>query len=402
MSEIEAELTPSSQAATQEFRCSPQQRRLWVLELPASSQRLCCAVDIEGPLDSARLRNAVDEVAKAHEILKANLTGLPNGTPVANANGGIVWDDPIDLSALSAAERQEKLEQAWSECTWASPDPEFGPPIRLRLASWQSGHRLFISLSPLLGDRSTLGLLVQAIAQAYEAGENDYSYGGLQYAKFAEWQNGLIETPDPSLDEARAFWQEKASKLTATVLPAARDLPSFPGFLPEVVSLSLDADMANSIAMSAALLGVSETDFLFAAWCAFLWRWSRGENCQTGFVSSGRSSIDELKGLMGLVARCLPIQVDIDGAMPFGDFVGAIQNKVQAALEWEDYFLFASLSPNSGAPASLDLAFEYSESLAPIAAGALTWTLSLEEVIQEPFKLKLGCRRTGEKLDIEL
>src|ERR1051325_4452765 len=54
------------------FRLSPQQEHLWRLEQAAhhSPYRAQCAVRIEGRLDAGKLRAAIEDVVRRHEILR--------------------------------------------------------------------------------------------------------------------------------------------------------------------------------------------------------------------------------------------------------------------------------------------------------------------------------------------
>src|SRR5205807_2083194 len=123
-------------------------------------------------------------------------------------------------------------------------------------------------------------------------------------------------------------------------LPVRRELPSSPGFAPERLSAPVNAGLLAEIAAAADRLELTEAEFLFTSWCVFLWRWSEQRGGPIGFVSDGRP-YDELREVMGLLARCLPVEPEITRAMPFSSAAAGIQARLREAQEWQDYFLFA-------------------------------------------------------------
>ena len=65
------------------FQLAPQQKRLWQLQQNSSEFYCQGAVSISGNLQPEKLRNAVENVIRDHDILRTNLLRLPGvKTPV--------------------------------------------------------------------------------------------------------------------------------------------------------------------------------------------------------------------------------------------------------------------------------------------------------------------------------
>src|SRR5579859_7239234 len=71
MSQNSGDMSEMADVPDAGFRLSPQQQRLRKLREASLAYRVCCAVEIDGPLDSGRLEEAIYQVTQAHETLRA-------------------------------------------------------------------------------------------------------------------------------------------------------------------------------------------------------------------------------------------------------------------------------------------------------------------------------------------
>src|SRR5438874_12818645 len=96
------------------FRLSPQQRHVWSLQQAnwTFPDRVSCAVSIEGPLDTARLHAAVQQVVSSQEILRTTLYSMPGmKIPLQLVSAGsIYWEPDLDISGLDGPEQKARLE----------------------------------------------------------------------------------------------------------------------------------------------------------------------------------------------------------------------------------------------------------------------------------------------------
>src|SRR5438309_4893226 len=110
------------------FRLSVQQERLWALQQNSRNEpyRARCAVLLEGPLDCARLQNAVRQVIGRHEILRTVFQlqpGLKNPFQIIRDAGEPAWET-LDLRNLSESEQQKTLKRLLRETQWGAVELE--------------------------------------------------------------------------------------------------------------------------------------------------------------------------------------------------------------------------------------------------------------------------------------
>jgi hypothetical protein len=183
------------------FPLSPQQRRLWSLSRGDERHhpyRALCQVLIQGQLDGERLRRAVDDTVRAHEILRTAF--LPFAGLIfplqAVADFPAAWSEDRDLSGLGQRERQAALDELFEDLGSGPVDLTGGPLLRLALARLEpERHALLAGLPALCADAAGLASLLRAIGRRYAApGLTDEP---LQYADLAAWQNELLESAEP-------------------------------------------------------------------------------------------------------------------------------------------------------------------------------------------------------------
>src|SRR5205807_1028395 len=94
-------------AGLEGFEISPQQRRIWSLQPHTSALYAQITVEIEGSLDTERLKRATEKVAAKHEILRTNFRHVPGRifpVQVIHATLPPEWRE-MDLENLDPAAR---------------------------------------------------------------------------------------------------------------------------------------------------------------------------------------------------------------------------------------------------------------------------------------------------------
>src|SRR3982751_3400081 len=136
------------------FALSPQQERLWQLQEAGDGYAAFGAVRIAGDVDPERLRQALAQVVRRHEILRTDFRRVPGlsaplqviGDPAAPSL------DRHDLSRCSAAEREERIEALLREMARLSGEDAGGPRLRAALVELPDGRRLLLGLPALCAD----------------------------------------------------------------------------------------------------------------------------------------------------------------------------------------------------------------------------------------------------------
>jgi amino acid adenylation domain-containing protein len=366
------------------FRISPQQKDLWSAQPEGRPQRAGCAVLLEGRLDPAALRAALEQAAGRHEILRTSFhrrPGMKLPLQVVADEAAPEWQ----AAGADADVPDEQLRQLWAQAR-RPLDVERGPVLRaLLLPLAPDRHALLLSLPSLCADLPTLHTLVAELAHLYGGAAESLPEQPLQYADYAEWRNQLAEADD---DEARAgkqFWRQcDLASLPALRLPyqGAADAGAFE---PEEFSLTLSADTMSRVDALAASQGSSPAVILLASWQALLARLGGQADLAVRYVADGRTQ-DELKGAMGPIAQPLPVRAHVED-VPFGDLLRQVQGAVTAACRWQDYCEPAG---------ELAFDFEYDGVPGPRTGGGVSFALAHAFCHFNPFALKLSCaRRAG-------
>src|SRR5579859_5558702 len=111
--------TESTSTSGEGFRLSYQQRRLWPRAQsadhtghPAPVPVSQCVLRIEGEIDSARLRQALQRVVDRHDILRTTFhvpAGLSLPVQVVAPHGGVEWSE-VDLRLCEPEQQRGQIE----------------------------------------------------------------------------------------------------------------------------------------------------------------------------------------------------------------------------------------------------------------------------------------------------
>ncbi|MFC7519108.1 condensation domain-containing protein, partial [Herbaspirillum sp. GCM10030257] len=201
------------------------QQRLWFLsqmEGVSQAYHIPLGLRMQGTLDRAALRHALDRIVARHEALRTTFV-LEQGQPVQRiaADTGFALQEH-DLRNQNDAEA--KLDEL-AETEAAAPfDLATGPLVRGRLIRiTEDEHVLLVTMHHIVSDGWSQGILVNefsALYNAYRAGEDDpLPPLAIQYADYAAWQRRWIE--GEVLQAQATYWQQ-----TLAGAPALLELPT--------------------------------------------------------------------------------------------------------------------------------------------------------------------------------
>jgi len=322
------------QAAPEGYRLSPQQRRIWAERQRHGEawQKTLVAAVVEGDLDPAALRVAMDELVERHEILR---------TRFYKPSGSIQPLQVIDEPALDWSEdtrtsaEGEGIENLLGRA-WDLPvDPVDGPLIRASFIRLSPGrHLLVVTLPTIVSDSMGAVNLVRALGLACASAGEETGGEVLQYADLAEWQNELLESEEAKI--GRAHWEDLRWRgLGALNLPLQRPETGAP-FVPQRVPLRVDPVTAARLHEAATSSGASLRTFLLAGWQALLARFA-GDDFAIGVEYDGRR-YRELTGALGPFARCLPFPCRLDLSLPWTDLLARVTELDRRLSDWQESF----------------------------------------------------------------
>src|ERR1043165_1685886 len=337
------------------FRLSPQQKRVWSLQQAgqAACYRAQSAVLIEGALDRAALRGALEDVVRRNEILRTTFRRASSmDLPLQ-----VVLDLPAadfdehDLSGLGEHEQDERIVALMSDRRSHPLDLARGPVLKTTLARLSTGrHALILTLPAMCADLTSLEILTGQLACAYAARdprpEPADEAEQLQYADIAEWFHDLLEADETK--EGRAYWNAAArSRLGSQALPSERKRRGEGEFTPHSVSVTVEPCVAAELASLATRYRTTAEVLLLACWQALLWRLSGRGEALVG-VAHRMRKYAPLKNKLGLFAKYLPLRVRPSGDLSVGELAAQSAELMREAEMWQEYFTWESLGESNG------------------------------------------------------
>lgn len=354
------------------FRLAPQQERVWLLHQKDKSRayRAQSAIRIDGELDTALLRRAIENVVDRHEILRTGFQCLPGMTVPLQVigEGRVIW--------TTLAVDESEVDGLLSDDLAPSLDFESDVFHATLLSVSATRHFLSIGLPALCVDVAGLQNLVREIVNEYEG--RRISDETIQYADLSEWQNELLESTET--ESGRQYWrQHDLSSLSSLKLRYQRPVTSETEFAPRALVTSIDG------------AGIGETRLL-ACWQALIWRLTGQPKITVGTACAGRA-YEELKDSPGLFAKYLPVQIDFDDDTSLTDVVNHLDVSLAEAAKWHESFSWDLI--DSGNADYFPFAFEFVETTEPIIASGLEFSIYKQNACIDRFAIKLYRSHAG-------
>ncbi|KVP35347.1 hybrid non-ribosomal peptide synthetase/type I polyketide synthase [Burkholderia ubonensis] len=323
---------------------SEAQRQLWVLSEVDPEGSLAYNVnttlELNGRLDEAAMRAAVQGLVDRHEALRTTLT--PDGS-------GQIVHPSLTLQIPLIDTDQD----AWRDQESRQPfDLVNGPLFRAALVRLSSErHLLVMTAHHIICDGSTFGVLLEDLARAYAGAAP--AAAPLQFREYLKQIDGQRHSPEAKAN--REYWLAQcAGHAEPLNLPVDYPRPAVKTFHGERVSLHLDADEAASLRAAARQNGCTLYMMLLAGFNLFLHRIAGQQEIVTGIPVTGRSVAGSDR-LAGYCTHLLPLRSALPDAATVASFLAGTRQNLLDALEHQD-FPFAELVREIGAQRDLNAA----------------------------------------------
>ena len=316
---------------------SSAQQRLWFLDRLDPNNSLYnvpAAVLMQGPLCVASLRRSLNEIVRRHEALRTTFAAQ-DGQPVQIIAPALELEQPlIDLAVLPEGERARERERLAAEEARAPFDLTAGPLVRAKLLrQGEEEHVLLLTLHHIVSDGWSMGVLIRemkALYEAYAAGrESPLPELTIQYADYTQWQKQLVES-DWLREELDYWWERLAPPPPVLELPADRPRPSAQTFNGSAETLTLPADMKDSLKALSLGEGVTLFMTLLAGFKVLLQRYTGQTDIAVGTPVAGRNNV-ETEGLIGFFANTLVLRTDLSGDPTFRELLKRVRETALGA-----------------------------------------------------------------------
>ncbi|MER5868743.1 amino acid adenylation domain-containing protein [Streptomyces sp. NPDC002044] len=329
------------------FPLSYAQQRLWFLnrlEGPNSTFNAPLTLRLSGPLDTAALGAAWQDVLERHESLRPSFAES-DGEPRQSV---LAADDPR-LALVTTGCAAADLPAALASLQSAPFDLAAELPVRARLlAVGPEEHVLALVMHHIVSDGWSMAPLLRDLTRAYTARAGspagpgaapDWAPLPVQYSDYVLWQRDLLgagEDPGSLLNEQLRFWRDALAGLPdALELPADRPRPAVATHRGGQLSFDLGPELTDRLRETARASGTTLFMVLQAGVAALLTRLGSGTDIPLGTIVAGRSD-EALDDLVGFFVNTLVLRTDTSGDPAFTELLTRVRNTSLSAYGHQD------------------------------------------------------------------
>ncbi|MFI6217672.1 amino acid adenylation domain-containing protein [Nocardia brasiliensis] len=293
---------------------------------------------LRGPVDRARLRDAVGHLLRRHPNLRAAFVTDTTAAArqVIPAAVEVPWRE-VDLASEAELTELADLDRA------ARFDPARPPLLRFTLARVaQSGYALLATYHHILLDGWSLPLVLRDLLAAYATGAPLPAPGG-SFRDYLAWHHGR----DTAVS-ARA-WRRELDGISTPTLIAAGARTHEIAVVPGTHRLTIDADTTAALGGVAAGVGTTLNTVLQVAWAIQLGRRLGRDDVVFGATVSGRpAALPGVESVVGLCINTVPVRVRLAADRSVAELLPAVQAG-QAALIEHHHLGLAEIHAAAGA-----------------------------------------------------
>ncbi|WP_219539924.1 non-ribosomal peptide synthetase, partial [Nonomuraea guangzhouensis] len=313
------------------------QQRLWFLNQlePGSVEyNIPFPISLNGHLDTAALRSALNAIIERHEVLRTRLVADADGVPWQIIDPPTGFDLPL-VDLAGQADRAQALIAAEAAAPF---NLATGPLIRgslLRLANDE--HILALCLHHIVADDWSAKIFhneLTALYEAFRAGRpNPLPPPTVQYADFAVWQRDWLT--GPMLEEQLGYWRSRLANPPVLDLPTDRPRPAVRSTDGAAITFELDAEVTRRLREISRRNTSTMFMTLLAAYAVLLNKYSGQDDLIIGAPVANRNHA-ETENLIGFFVNTLALRADLSGDLTFTDLLAQIRATALAAYTHQD------------------------------------------------------------------
>ncbi|MGM0576452.1 MAG: amino acid adenylation domain-containing protein [Myxococcota bacterium] len=293
---------------------------------------------LDGPLDEAALRGALDALVERHAVLRSTVAEQ-DGVPLQVVSEPA----PLPLAVRDLRDRIDEDREAAAEAVAREVarrpfDLASEWPLRAALVRVSDAeHRLVLSLHHVASDGRTLHVLVDDLAALYAeraAGAEGPPPLPVQYSDWARWQREVVS--GARLEGLLRWWRETLDDAPPRLaLPTRRPRPERRDVAGARRPFVLDPDTARAVHALARRTGSTPYMVLLAAFAALLRAETGQEDLPLGTLVANRRDA-ALERLVGFFANTLVTRVRAEGAASWRDLLERTREATLGALAHQD------------------------------------------------------------------
>ncbi|MFJ3793954.1 amino acid adenylation domain-containing protein [Kitasatospora sp. NPDC090091] len=275
---------------------------------------------VDGRLDAAVLRAALERLAARHDALRTRFPGGDHPPVIAPA-------PVVDLRLTDA--------DGWEEEIAAELRRPFdlaaGPAWRALLLRLPGHDVLLLVLHHLVADGWSLGVVARELGELYAGGTPPLP--PVRYADFARRQRADL-TPE-RLAALLEWWRGALAGVPVLELPTDRPRPAVLGTDGATHRFGLPQEALRALDRYARDGSTTLHTVLLAAFQVLLGRWSGQRDFAVGTAAAGRTYA-EVENVVGFFANTLAVRADLDGDPTLPELLHRVREAVLGAYDHQD------------------------------------------------------------------
>ncbi|MEU5772166.1 amino acid adenylation domain-containing protein [Streptomyces venezuelae] len=307
-------------------------------------------LDVEGPVDTDRLRTSWQALLTRHAALRACFRPVTGArmVQVIPRKVTLPWNE-ADVSALVEPEALAEIGRLAARERAQRFDLAVPPLLRLLLVRLgERRHRLVVTFHHILMDGWSMPVLLKELAEVYAAGGDASVLGRVApYGEYVAWLGRQDK------EAARDAWRAELAGADGATLVAPKD-PGRAPVLPDQVHRELSAELTRSVGELARTKGLTVNTVVQGAWALVLARLAGRTDVVFGATVAGRpAELPGVESMIGLFINTLPVRVRLDGGQPVAGLLARLQES-QSGLIAHQHVGLAEVQKLAGPAAVFD------------------------------------------------
>jgi hypothetical protein len=306
-------------------------------------RQIAAATRLQGPLNLAVLRSALDEVVRRHESLRTCFVNRGGSLAQEVLPSRFIELQTEDMRNLSSGEQAREVLRSIDQFILEPVDPTSDPLLGLRLLRLADDENvLVLAMEHLISDAVSRGLLLRELFTAYSQLIHNQALSlpaiGVQFPDYA-----LRQASGQDLWRARhaSYWQEFRAGRQSMRFPVDGEPVDSAETGRGSVPMVIDRQRRNALLEWSRSRRSTLVLSVFCAYIALLTRWCNSSEAVVQYISDGRSG-PGTEHTIGYFACPLHMRIRVDADT---DFVTLLRRSVDAyckAYEHMDSWYFAS------------------------------------------------------------
>ncbi len=312
------------------YEMSSAQKRIYTLqqlEPNSTSYNMPGILELDGELDTERLKEAFNKLIQRHEALITSFEVLEEGL-IQKVHSN------VEFSIEEYKTEEDKGIEEIVKGFIRTFDLSKAPLLRVGIIKIQPNKNILMyDMHHIISDGTSMGILVREFSKAY-AGE-ELTPLRIQYKDFSEWENELFKSD--KIKAQQEYWLKQfEGEIPVLNLTTDYQRPALQSFEGASIQFEIKEELTNKLRQMAKATGSTMYMVLLSTFNILLSKYSGQEDIVVGIPIAGRPHAD-LENIIGMFVNTLAMRNYPTGEKTFIDFLTEVKNNALGAYENQDY-----------------------------------------------------------------